>query len=211
MPRRSRSTVGRVLADLGREFARLRLDWYLFGAQAAILRGLRRSTLDVDVTVFAPSHDGSVLARELDRQFALRVADVAEFTRSTRVLPLVHRATRLDVDLVLAGPGLEPYFLERSQPIDVDGLAVSVPLAEDLALMKLISGRERDLADVVELVLFDRSAIDLPRLREFLGQIEADIGESGLTAALDIVERRVGGATPPPVRSPPRRRKPPPG
>jgi hypothetical protein len=57
-------------------------------------------------------------------------------------------------------------------------------------------------------VLFDRSAIDLPRLREFLGQIEADIGESGFTAALDIVERRVGGTTPPPLRTPPRRRRP---
>lgn len=209
MPRRTRSSVGRVLADLGRALARLRVDWYLFGAQAAILRGLRRSTVDVDVTVFAPSHDGESLARALGARFALRVPDAADFARTTRVLPLVHRPTSVDVDMVLGSPGLEPYFLDRAQMIDVDGVRVAVPIAEDLALMKLISGRERDLGDVVELVAFDRSAIDLTRLRELLAQLEAEVGDTGFIAALDVVERRLGAAATP-QRVPPRRGREPP-
>lgn len=206
MPRRSRSPVGRVLADLGRVLDRLGLEWYLFGAQAAILRGLRRVTVDVDVTVFAPAHDGERLILAL-RGFALRVEDAADFARTTRVLPLRHRATNLDVDVVLGGPGLERWFLERAEPIEVEGRLVQIPITADLVLMKLIAGRERDIGDVVELVLFDRSAVDLAGLRVQLDELQAAVGEGDLLQALDAVERRLRGtAAPAGPRLPPRRR-----
>ena len=62
--------------------------------------------------------------------------------------------------------------------------------------MKILAGRERDIEDVVELVRFDRSAVDLARVRDVLGQIEAGIGEGGLLAALDVVERRLSPRPP---------------
>jgi hypothetical protein len=40
-----------LLADLAHEFARLRVPWYVFGAQAALIWGRPRLTTDVDVTV----------------------------------------------------------------------------------------------------------------------------------------------------------------
>ena len=45
MPPLTRSPVGFVLADLADGLGRLGVDWYLFGAQAATLRGLRRTTV----------------------------------------------------------------------------------------------------------------------------------------------------------------------
>jgi hypothetical protein len=48
------SPVGELLADLAAAFQQRRVDWYLFGAQAAILHGAARLTADVDVTVRLP-------------------------------------------------------------------------------------------------------------------------------------------------------------
>ena len=46
------SPIADALRALADAFDRLGADWYLFGAQAALLRGSRRFTEDVDVTVF---------------------------------------------------------------------------------------------------------------------------------------------------------------
>jgi len=57
------------------------------------------------------------------------------------VLPLVHQATGLPLDIVLAGPGLEDEFLARAvlhQVDDVEVVEVSV-----LVILKVLAGRPR--------------------------------------------------------------------
>jgi hypothetical protein len=187
-----------------------RLDWYLFGARAAQLRGLRRATVDVDITVFAGARDASVVAEALASAFSVRVHDVADFVRTTRVLPLLHGATDMPVDAVLGAPGLEQYFLERAERVEHQGVPVVVPRAEDLVVMKLLAGRDHDLDDALAIVAFDPAAVDLVAVRSLLGEIEAGIGEGGLVAALDHLEQRLGirrSPPPPEPPAPPRRAK----
>src|SRR5688572_28126847 len=86
-----RSPVADTLAALASCFASLGIDWYLFGAQAALLRGSRRLTSDVDVTVFL----GQVGTAELvDRMtatgFVLRVPRTGGFIERTHVVPFIH-------------------------------------------------------------------------------------------------------------------------
>ncbi|MEQ1729261.1 MAG: hypothetical protein ABL982_12870 [Vicinamibacterales bacterium] len=50
-----RSQVADLLADLGTALAAVRVEWLLFGAQAAILYGVARLTADVDVTARVPA------------------------------------------------------------------------------------------------------------------------------------------------------------
>lgn len=207
MPRRTRSPVARVLADLARALGRAEIDWYLFGAQAAILRGLRRNTVDVDITVITEL-DGEQLTRALGRVFVLRVPDAAGFARVTRVLPLIHNPTKTDVDVVLGTVGLETHFLDRADMIDVEGVAVRVPNVADLVLMKLISGRSRDLEDAFELACFDPSKLDAASIRETLLRIEEGLGEGGLVERLDAILRRLPLAQRP-REGRPARRKPP--
>ena len=90
MPRRPRSPVARVLADLARALGRHRIDWYLFGAQAAALRGLRRATVDVDVTVFAADADGETIARWVDRDFALQAGLAEASAEACDEVEIVH-------------------------------------------------------------------------------------------------------------------------
>jgi hypothetical protein len=110
-----RSPVADLLADLAAALAELDAPWYLFGARAAILHGVARLTADVDVTVRLPAAvSPSVLAQVLERRgFRQRVTDPG-FLARTRVIPFVHGASSLPLDLVLAGPGLEDQFLQRA-------------------------------------------------------------------------------------------------
>lgn len=103
--------IADLLARLERVFATLGLRWFLFGAQAAILYGVARLSVDVDVTVDLGGRSSAELVGALaEAGFELRVADIAGFAEATRVLPFVHRESRIPVDVVLAGPGLEEQF-----------------------------------------------------------------------------------------------------
>jgi hypothetical protein len=90
--------------------------WYLSGAQAVVAYGVPRLSADVDVTVALVPDDPVAFVKDMDAAgFSLRVGD-PDFVRRTRVLPFVHRATAMPLDVVLAGSGLEEAFLERARP-----------------------------------------------------------------------------------------------
>jgi hypothetical protein len=177
-----------VLGDLGRTLDAAGVDWYLFGAQAALLRGSRRSTADVDVTVFAGSVPTPDLVDRLSDAFALRVEDRDQFVARTRVIPTIHLATQMPVDIVLGGPGLEEYFLSRCERLTIGGYEVRVPLAEDLVVMKLLAGRSRDLDDAVALV---KAGAELSAIEPMIEAIAEGMGEDDIRRALDEVRSRV--------------------
>ena len=171
----------RLFADLARVFTRLSIDWYVFGAQAALLWGRPRMTTDVDVTARLGETGTEGLVAALEQNgFAVRIAATPEFVRQTRVLPLVHESTGLALDVVLAGPGLEDDFLARAVAVDVDGVNVPVISPEDLVITKILAGRAKDIDDIRG-VLADRGdRLDLPRVRAVLGLLEDAIGQSDL-------------------------------
>ena len=68
-----------------------------------ISHGLPRLSADVDVTLEMSPDDPARFAREMNEAgFDLLVSD-PDFLRRTHVLPFVHRATGMPVDVVLAG------------------------------------------------------------------------------------------------------------
>lgn len=149
----SASPLAELLADLHRALASLGLRWYLFGAQAAILYGVARLTADVDVTVDAAALPNTLLVDRLGAAgFEMRVPDAEGFIERTRVLPLVHARTRLPLDVVLAGPGLEELFFTRVEERAVGDLPVPVASAEDLVAMKILAGRGKDLDDIAAIL-----------------------------------------------------------
>lgn len=101
------SPVAEILGALGRALDELQVGWYLFGAQAALARGSRRLTEDIDVTVLLGEVTPELLINRLQASgFSVRVPNVEDFIAVTRVLPFVHDATMMPVDVVIGGPGL---------------------------------------------------------------------------------------------------------
>lgn len=173
----------------------LRVDWYLFGAQAALIHGAARVTADVDVTVrlgaIGPTQLASTLAQ---RGFELRI-DNPSFVRTTRVLPIVHVATSIPIDVVFAGPGLEEAFLERAEMRDLGGVRVPVARAEDLIAMKILAGRDKDLDDVVAIVEARGAQLDAKQVLGTLSMVEEALGQSDLVPTWQRLARGRAGST----------------
>lgn len=169
---------------------RLGLDWYVFGAQAAVAYGHPRMTADVDITVFAGSLSAQPLADALvPAGFALRIDLGADFLREARLLPLVHGATAMPVDLMIASTRLHAELLSRRRMIDLGGLHIPMLSPEDVVVTKVLAGRRKDLEDVRG-VLAAQPGLDLAHVRELLGEIEAALGDDRLLRRFERLLRR---------------------
>jgi hypothetical protein len=182
-----------VYRALGSVFGALRVRWYVFGAQAALLHGALRFTEDLDVTVLLETLETRVLVSALEGHgFSLRVTegDVDAFVANTRVLPIVHSGTRIPVDVVLGGPGLEELFAQRAVATDIGGVSVPVAAAEDLIVMKVLAGRPKDLEDVVAILTARASPLDMARVRETVALVEQALDQSDLSPVLEQCVQR---------------------
>ena len=185
------SHIGEVLAALGTCFDSLGVRWYLFGAQAAIFHGVARLTADVDVTVLPELHSTGRLASAMEANgFRLRVTATDDFVARTRVLPFVHSATRLPVDVVLAGPGIEEQFLDRAELHVLEGVRVPIATVEDLVTMKILAGRPKDLDDAKGMLRARSEEIDLDHVRRMLQLLEEALSQSDLIPQLEQLIRR---------------------
>jgi hypothetical protein len=181
-----RSVVAELLADVGAAFGGLGARWYVFGAQAAIFHGAVRLTADVDVTVDPGNRATAELVDALGRHgIVLRVADVGGFVDETRVLPMLHARSRMPVDVVLAGPGLEELFLARAEVHRIEGVSVPVAAADDLVAMKVLAGRPKDLDDVVAIVAAQGARFNLERAMATVRLLERALDRRDLMAHLD--------------------------
>jgi hypothetical protein len=170
-----------VLARWGR--------WYLFGAQAVIVHGVPRLSADVDVTLALTPDAPERFAADMQAAgFALAVDD-PDFVRRTRVMPFIHLATGMPLDIVLAGSGLEDEFLDRAVPTDVGGTRVPLIEAGDLMIAKVLAGRPKDLDDARGLWRIHRRTLDAHRIRTILQQLEEALSQSDLVSTFDAVAR----------------------
>ena len=188
-----RSPVADLLADLGAAMAAVEVEWFLFGAQAAIVYGVARLTADVDVTARVPPRLPNLAVVEAmgHRGFRARFDDLS-LVEQHRVLPFVHDATGLPVDVVLAGPGLEDEFFARAVLHDIDGVRVRVADVSDLVVMKVLADRPKDIEDVVTLLRVQKARLDLARVRHALQMLESALGQSDLLPAFDRALARAG-------------------
>jgi hypothetical protein len=107
---------------------------------------------------------------------------------STRVLPIRHERTRLPLDIVLAGPGLEELFFARASTQHVADVAVPVACPEDLVTMKILAGRPHDLEDAAAMIR--RAHIDLGTVRETLALLERLLDRADLVPELERLSGR---------------------
>ncbi|HET8799436.1 MAG TPA: nucleotidyl transferase AbiEii/AbiGii toxin family protein [Thermoanaerobaculia bacterium] len=188
-------TVAELLRELAAVMAERRLRWYLFGAQAAILWGSPRLSADADVTAqIEPAGIDGFIETMRRHGFDLLFGD-PELVERTRVLPFVHRGTRMPVDVVLGGPGLEEDFLQRAVPVNVHGTQIPVISPEDLIVTKILAGRPKDIEDVRNVIHARKPALDVERIRSILRLLEQALVRSDLLPLIEkeLHEQSAGG------------------
>ena len=179
--------VTKLLAALARAFARHKLKWYVFGAQAVAAAGVPRLTADIDVTV--DCLDTAVLLQALSAAgFQIRdVGDVDSFLSQTRVLPATHRTTGYELDVVLAGPGLEEEMLNRVILRKIGRTQIPFIDTNDLVVLKILAGRPKDIEDVAALVRLQGNELILEIVRRRLHELESLLDDSTLLKQLNQI------------------------
>ena len=161
--------------------------WYVFGAQAVVAYGVPRLSADVDVTVKLVPEDPNRFVRDMEAAgFDLRIDD-PNFVRRTRVLPFVHAATAMPLDVVMAGSGLEDEFLERAQATDVGGTTVPLIDLQDLIVAKILAGRPKDIGDAQSLWRVHGPSVDDGHVRRTLQLLEEALGQSDLLSSFESI------------------------
>jgi hypothetical protein len=170
----------------------------LFGAQAVVAHGFPRMTGDVDVTVVPADGSPRALAAALvSAGLTLRVSDLDDFVERTAVLPFLHEPTGLGLDVVLGASGLENDCIDRAVAVDIGDDTVPVIRVEDLVVLKILSGRPKDVEDVRSILRRRRLTLDFAQVRALLAQLEEALGQSDLLPALEGLiaeEKRSRGA-----------------
>ncbi len=178
------SALGETLGALAAVLDARGLRWFVFGAQAVAVRGAPRATQDIDITVEVDRAEVPALMTALQAEgLRHRYPDIAdERMTGGAVLPLSH-PSGMEVDLVLAGSGLEALALGRATRCAIDSVAVPVAHATDLVVMKILAGRGKDLDDVRAVLA--GGEVDLTEVRDLLRQLEQALGQSDLLPRLD--------------------------
>jgi hypothetical protein len=177
-----------LLTDLSKVLSRWG-RWYVFGAQAVIVYGVPRLSADVDITLDLVPDEPERFAREMEAAgFALRVGD-SDFVRRTRVMPFVHVATAMPLDVVLAGSGLEDEFLGRARTADISGTTVPLIDPEDLIIAKVLAGRPKDIDDAYGVWRLHGRDLDAERIRRILRLLEEALSQSDLIAGFESILR----------------------
>ena len=111
-------------------------------------------------------------------------------SRRTRVLPFVHTATGMPLDIVLAGSGLEDEFLARARTVDLGGAVVPLLHPEDLVIAKVLAGRPKDIDDAIGLWRIHGETLDGGRVRDVLRLLEEALSQSDLLPAFESIVAR---------------------
>ena len=186
------SAVGDALAALRDVLDGAAVPWFVFGAQAIAVRASPRTTQDLDVTIDASRTPLTVLLPRLEASGIFhRYPELAEsLLRASAVVPMIHRPTGMEIDIVIAGSGLEQSVLAAATRVDVDGVSVPVASSTHLAVMKTLAGRGKDLDDLRALIA--SGTVDVAEARDLLRQLEAALDQSDLLPAFDHAVADVG-------------------
>ena len=97
-------------------------------------------------------------------QLRILVDDVNQFLSQTFVLPVLDPESNIRIDFVFSLTGYERQAVTRSKLVSLGGVQVHFVSLDDLIVMKMISGRQRDLEDVISVIqknpAFDRVYVE---------------------------------------------------
>lgn len=138
--------------------------YLVIGGLAVIAIGEPRTTGDVDVIAFLDESSGH---RLIDRAIAdgFEVSRETEQRRLRETGTLRFRRRPFQLDVIVASLPFEEAAYQRASSHTMFGRTVRFPSPEDLILLKVLAGRDKDLLDAIGVVhrhaaTLDRSYLD---------------------------------------------------
>ncbi len=164
-----------LLKQLALGLDRAGLPYMVFGGQAVLLYGEPRLTRDIDITLGVDTGQVAALLRVIEqRHWRILVDDVDEFLRQTFVLPVLDPESNIRIDFVFSLTGYERLAIERGKMVRLGEVDVRFVSLEDLIVMKVISGRPRDIEDVAS-VIRKNPGFDQTHVRRWLNDFDSEL------------------------------------
>jgi hypothetical protein len=164
--------ISSTLKDFVGVFQGLGIPYAVMGGLAVRIYGIPRPTLDVDFTIALERKKLGGLYEHV-KELGYSVADVYAkgWVDLVAEMPVVKarlflEGRSVDVDIFLAELPYQQQLLSRRRCEDIDGSPVWFVSPEDLVLLKLISYRPRDVADIGD-VLFTQGRLDERYMRQW--------------------------------------------
>ncbi|MCX5783855.1 MAG: nucleotidyltransferase [Elusimicrobia bacterium] len=179
-----------ILSKVAVELDKHKIPYMIMGGQAVLLYGEPRLTRDVNITLGV---DVDEVERVLDciekLDLKILVESHSQFVKSTMVLPVEDRATGMRIDFIFSYSPYERQAIERSKQVNFSGSILHFITLEDLIIEKIFSGRPRDLEDVKNIMLknktFDKDYV-LRWLKDFSAGLNIDFVRSFKNIVADI-------------------------
>lgn len=175
MKRSTRSPFDSFAKDAFSFLDACRVSYLVIGGLAVIAVGEPRTTADVDVIVFVEqARAAELIAHAIDAGF--EASPDIERERLSTTGTLRFRKSRFQLDIIVASLPFEDEALERSSKKRMFGHAIRFPTPEDLILLKVLAGRDKDLIDAAGI------------MRRHAGKIDVAYVDGHLRALADLAE-----------------------
>lgn len=142
------------------------MPYLVIGGMAQAVIGEPRLTQDVDCIIALPSsHTATWLDGFVKAGFAVDRAKAVE--RIEAVGTFTARRGSWRIDVIIASTEFEQSAFRRAQRLRVYDVEANFPTPEDLILLKLVPGREKDLLDAKTVLARHRGHLNRPYLERW--------------------------------------------
>lgn len=153
------------------------IPYMVIGGIANLVWGVPRTTLDIDVTLWAPQREEG-LVHELLGRFEPIPSDPLKFLEETRVLPV--KVLGFKADLIFGSLPYEERAVRRAKTVELAGCPVRVCTPEDLVVHKIISDRPRDREDARGIVRTTGKRLDRAYLDPIVRGLALDLAKPAI-------------------------------
>jgi len=182
-----------VFQDAVRCLERMNVPYLVIGGVAQAVIGEPRMTQDVDCIIsvqpqdIEPVIDGLQAAGfDVDRPAIHRQIESTGTFSVTR--------GRWHVDLILASTDFERSAFQRAQRLRLYETETNLPTPEDLILLKLVPGRDKDLLDAKTVIIRHRTQLDRSYLERWAQRLSDEAEDARLWQTLQRLFKEADSA-----------------
>ena len=161
------SALKQVLPILNRSS----VSYAIIGAVASGILGRPRATLDLDILVGGGSQGLTKISSLLEKSGAEKSESFLEANPMLRGIMIRMRIGSIHVDLIRSRDRHDQTTLRRRQMVSAFGTKVWLPKPEDLILLKMKTGRDRDLSDCIGIFEAQKDQLDPNYLRRWAARL----------------------------------------
>jgi hypothetical protein len=139
-------------------------NYIVIGGIAASTIGEPRITADIDVDIVINNEDvPHFLNKAIKAGFKVPMKKCIESAQQMGVFQISFGDYH--IDFIIASTDLETQACQRRRSIQLHGVKAFFPSPEDLILMKIIPGREKDLLDAKGIIIRHQGKLDMQYLK----------------------------------------------